>query len=303
MNKRLLGFRVGYATLIVMAVFVFSGAFFVKHHFLTRNNENCFSFTDKQSTQSSYCLKSDTKNKSLVSNVPINYSFSIVDNDGNKVKGFAITHTKTMHLIVVRKDLAYFQHLHPEFDETTGIFTLSDLTFPANGSYRIFTDFALEGDTKDQTGTPLAVTLSEDVKVGSSFVSIPLGLEEKNKIFNDMEIALSTTPSQLISGQEELLTFNLMENGKAITDLEEYLGALGHSVILREGTLDFIHAHPVEKTTQNGKVEFIVTFPEAGRYKVFTQFQRDGKIITTEFVVSVAQDSSVPMQPADHSMH
>ena len=78
-----------------------------------------------------------------------------------------------------------------------------------------------------------------------------------------------------------------------MTDLEPYLGALGHSVILREGTLDFIHAHPVEEVTakQNGTVSFIVDFPEVGKYKVFTQFQRGGKVITTNFVVSVLKGS------------
>ena len=80
-----------------------------------------------------------------------------------------------------------------------------------------------------------------------------------------------------------------------VKDLETYLGALGHAVVLREGTLDFIHAHPVEDAAkpQNGKVNFMVYFPEAGKYKVFTQFQRAGKVITIEFVVTVAEGAAV----------
>lgn len=79
--------------------------------------------------------------------------------------------------------------------------------------------------------------------------------------------------------------------------------------MLREGTLDFIHAHPMQdaKKPQTGEVDFMVDFPEAGRYKVFTQFQRDGEVFTTDFVVSVAQgansgsmNESVPGM--DHSM-
>ena len=152
---------------------------------------------------------------------------------------------------------------------------------------------------------PLGVTISEDVKAGSTYNPMPIGMEEKTKIFEGLEVSLAThgTPA---SGAENMLMFSLKQNGKAVTDLEPYLGALGHSVILREGTLDFIHAHPMEDVgaTQNGMVDFMVNFPEPGTYKVFTQFQRGGKVITTDFVVSVAQGSMPASMPdMDHSMH
>ncbi len=62
---------------------------------------------------------------------------------------------------------------------------------------------------------------------------------------------------------------------------------------------------------QTGKVDFMVTFPEGGKYKIFTQFQRGGKVFTTDFVVTVAEGTStnpmegpnMQMQGMDHSMH
>ena len=39
--------------------------------------------------------------------------FRIVDADGRTVRDFDVEHTKRMHLIVVRRDLTGFQHLHP----------------------------------------------------------------------------------------------------------------------------------------------------------------------------------------------
>lgn len=263
----------------------------------------------------SYCVKSDSSGKVYSVNAPNEYSFSIVDDQGNTLKDFAITHTKPMHVIVVRKDLAYFQHVHPTYDASTGIFTFNDLTFPADGEYRIFADFAPNGGQKDSMGMPLAVTQYEDVLTGTNenFHPQPIGSEERTKTFNGYQVVLSSDQA-LVSGKEVMLTFNLKDSGKPITDLQEYLGALGHSVILREGNLDFIHAHPMEDVNrpQTGEVGFMVNFPEAGKYKVFTQFQRNGKVFTTDFVVSVAAGTNnldsmegmdMPSMPGmDHSM-
>lgn len=255
--------------------------------------------TDAMPIQShrSYCIRSDSAGRTYAVRAPNKYSFSIVDDRGDTLKKFETTHTKLMHVIVVRKDLEYFQHIHPEFDPATGRFTFTDLTFPADGVYRIFADFAPGGGQKDAMGMPLAVTLSEDVPVGvgARYAPQALGSEEKEKTFDGYQVALSSDQA-LVSGKEIMLTFGLEQNGRPITDLQEYLGALGHSVILREGNLDFIHAHPMEDVNrpQTGEVGFMVDFPEAGRYKVFTQFQRQEKLTTTEFVISVRQGTAQP---------
>ncbi len=250
--------------------------------------------TDVKPIQShrSYCINSDTSGKNFAVNIPSAYGFSIVDDEGNIMKNFAITHTKPMHVIVARKDLKYFQHVHPAYDEVNGKFTFTDLTFPADGEYRIFADFAANGGMKDSSGMPLGITVSEDVIAGNtSYTKEALGGEERTKSFSDIKTTLSIKPTPPLAGNETILTYTLADQANApVKDLETYLGALGHAVVLREGTLDFIHAHPVEDATkpQNGKVNFMVYFPEAGKYKVFTQFQRAGKVITTEFVITVA---------------
>lgn len=260
--------------------------------------------TDTMPIQShrSYCLKSDSEGKVYAVNAPNTYSFSIIDDQGNILRDFEITHTKPMHVIVVRKDLANFQHVHPNFDEASGSFSFTDLTFPADGEYRIFADFAPQGGMKDPEGMPLPVTLSQDVNVGnvSAYRPQPLGGEERTKTFDANQVILTTMPQNLMAGMESMLTFSLSRDGKAITDLEEYLGALGHSVVLRGGTLDFIHAHPMDNNVanQNGKVEFMVSLPQEGKYKVFTQFQKNGKVVTTDFIISVQKSS----EPMDESM-
>lgn len=270
------------------------------------SSDGTLSATQSIQSHRSYCIKPGPTGGGYAPNAPKAYTFSIVDDQGSILKNFEITHTKLLHLIIVRKDLAYFQHVHPEFDQSTGQFTLSDLTFPADGEYRIFADFAAAGGQKDSSGMPLMATPSEDVLVGNTanYTPQPIGSQEPSKTFEGHQVILSTGKT-LESGAESMLTFDLKQNGKEITDLEPYLGALGHSVILREGNLDFIHAHPMEDVNvkQNGKVDFMVDFPEAGTYKVFSQFQRGGKVFTTDFVVSVAQGTgSASTSSMDMSM-
>ncbi len=309
MNKTILGLGIGHLVLIIVAILVLGGTFFTKHNPLAKNTgiycTQDGTLSDEQSIQShrSYCLKSNSESVEFASNSLASYSYSIVDDEGNVVKDFAITHTKPMHVIVVRKDLANFQHIHPEYDEATGTFTLSNLSFPTDGNYRIFADFAPESAMRDAMGMPLPVTISEDVEVGSGNPTASLGSEERSKTFDGIQTTISTTPLNLVSGSEAMLTFDLKQNNRAITDLEEYLGAMGHAVVLKEGTLDFIHAHPMEKATQDGKVEFMLTFPTAGKYKVFTQFQRGGNVFTTDYVVPVAQGTPGLDSGVDHSMH
>ena len=76
-------------------------------------------------------------------------------------------------------------------------------------------------------------------------------------------------------------------------ELETYLGALGHSVILKERSLDYIHTH-AEGGDHNehgsgspSEISFFTEFPLEGKYKIYTQFQHEGKVMTTVYVVEV----------------
>ncbi|MBA3733480.1 hypothetical protein H0W91_03860 [Patescibacteria group bacterium] len=302
MKKTIFGLG-GIHLAIIGLVILFGGAtFFAKHNLPNQatntsgvycSSDGTLSDTMPIQSHRSYCLKSDSTGKTYSINTLNEYSFSIIDDQGNTVKDFAITHTKPMHFIVVRKDLMHFQHIHPEYDSSTGLFTIKDLEFPENGIYRVFADFATNSAMKDSVGMPLEITLSEDIKVGGDYTKQPLGSEENKKTFNGIEFTLIPTPTPLVSGKESLLTFNLKRNGQPVSDMEQYLGAFGHSIVFSEDSLDFIHAHPMTRKTPHGTLEFMLTFPEAGKYKVFTQFKRNGKVFTTDFVITVTQGTSM----------
>ena len=69
---------------------------------------------------------------------------------------YELAHGKQLHLIVVRRDLASFQHLHPVLDPTTGVWTTT-MDTSAAGTYRVFADVVPEGHDGLTLGTDLAV--------------------------------------------------------------------------------------------------------------------------------------------------
>ena len=72
---------------------------------------------------------------------------------------------------------------------------------------------------------------------------------------------------------------------------EPYLGAGGHLVALREGDLAFLHVHPTARR-RHGRarrlVGFAATFPTEGRYRLFLQFQHEGRVQTVAFTQEVS---------------
>ena len=229
---------------------------------------------------------------------PSTIKYKIKNDRGEIVKDFAIAHEKIMHFITVRKDLMYFQHLHPAFNKENGEFIVN-VIFTVDGPYRFFADFTPGKDNPMK----LPVTVYSDLTVGdvSNFqpnAAIP-NTDKEMTVLPDYKVTY-TLPAELKS--QTLTTYSLtIEKNNQPVKLEKYLGALGHSVVLKEKTLDYIHTHAgeqtnttrqmehkehsMEMTQQENRVDFTTTFPEQGIYKIFTQFQDQGKVFTTEYAV------------------
>jgi hypothetical protein len=196
--------------------------------------------------------------------------FRIVDARGAAVRDFDIEHEKRMHLIVARRDLTGFQHLHPTMDEN-GTWS-TPLRLDEAGSYRVFADFVRDGE---------ATTLAGDLRVDGAADLRPLPAPAPTAITGDgYEVRLD--PGDARPGQESELRFTVTKDGAPVKT-EPYLGAGGHLVALRDGDLAFLHVHP----TDHDSVEFAAAFPTAGRYRLFLQFQHDGRVQTAAFTQAV----------------
>lgn len=223
------------------------------------------------------------------------FSFRIVGPDGEPVTRFDVEHDKRMHLIVVRRDTAGFQHLHPTMaDDGTWSVPL-DVTRP--GSYRAFADFVPTGGE--------AATLGVDLAVPGEFQPAQHSPSRVATI-DDYEVRLD---GDLVPGRGTTVTLTVSKDGKEVTDLQPYLGAYGHLVALRGGDLAYLHVHPGGepgdgKTKPGPTVDFHVEVPSEGTYRLFFDFQHGGEVRTAEFTLPTATSDrtagSAPTSADDH---
>lgn len=199
--------------------------------------------------------------------------FRILDPDGGAVRDFDEQHDRAMHLMVVRRDLTQYRHLHPSMG-ADGTWS-APLTFPEGGVYRVFADFAAAGRS---------LTLGDDLEVPGTYEPVPLPDPVGAERIGEYEVALA---SDVVAGGEASLVFDVSRNGRPVEDLEPYLGALGHLVALREGDLAFLHVHPETGEGSGPRTAFRAAFPSGGRYRLFFQFAHEGRVHTAAFTVEV----------------
>jgi hypothetical protein len=89
------------------------------------------------------------------------------------------------------------------------------------------------------------------------------------------------------AGSETELAFTVTRDGRPVRP-EPYLGAGGHLVALREGDLAYLHTHPAGGEG-DAAVSFATEFPSEGRYRLFFQFQHEGRVQTAAFTREVAR--------------
>lgn len=203
----------------------------------------------------------------------------IDDEAGKPIESFQISHEKPMHLIMVSKDLAFFDHVHPEY-QGQGRFR-ADVRFPGGGDYKLIVDFVPEGSE------PL--TVSHWVKVtGDVQPAQPLKPDsDLTKVVDGKEIAL--TFDQLQAGQEVTIIFAIHDANtkQPIVDLQPYLGAIGHVVALGRDAEHYLHIHPIDESASGPHAKFATMFPASGLYKLWGQFQHRGRLFTVPFTIQV----------------
>jgi hypothetical protein len=101
-----------------------------------------------------------------------------------------------------------------------------------------------------------------------------------------------TIPNEIRANEDVDVTFNILDAFEnPITDLEPLMGAGGHSVIVSRDVRQFLHVHPSMEVQSNWRggpaVSFKTKFTYPGLYKVWGQFQHQGRIITADFILEV----------------
>lgn len=238
---------------------------------------------------------------------PVNLSFTIKNGKGSTVRFLQFVHEKPLHLLVVSADLSEFYHIHPEMqvDDSYSV----KQTFPHGGLYRLYADYTPPG-----YGT--IVEQFELYVDGPERTRVPLTADSRlTKTVDGMRVEMSSD-KEISAGEDLMLKFQLFDEkaGAPINNLQLYLGSLAHFVVVGEDLSDFIHAHPLDAGEvfdpsldpnlhlhdpaqlskslvgpSPSEVSARINFPRAGLYKLWAQFQRDGRVIVVPFVLKVAE--------------
>jgi hypothetical protein len=223
---------------------------------------------------------------------PGRLQFAIAGPDGQRVTQFTRAHDKDLHLIVVRRDLTGFQHVHPERD-AEGRWSVP-LTLAAPGPYKVFADFIPEGRDK-----PL--TLAADLTAPGTYTPQPPAQASRTASVDGYDVTLA---GDLRAGTSSKLTLSVSKGGRPVTDLQPYLAAYGHLVAIRNGDLAYLHVHPDgdiadPKTKPGPDITFYADVPSAATYQLFLDFQHAGVVRTATFTATAAAaGAAAPVAPS-----
>ncbi len=220
-------------------------------------------------------LRLTTEPATVQAGQQVSVMLQLTDAFGAPVAEFEIVHEKKVHVIIIRDDLQKFTHAHPE-PGADGILS-SIVSFPEGGTYFFHVDFTPR-DGKN-------VTLMAELRVeGSATQAPPLEPFVPGRIQTDD--LLTDVSVQEMKGARRV-SFDLMGlDATPVSDLEPYLGAMGHLVVVSADGRTYVHAHPVDGGKPN-EVMFDVLFPGSGLYKGWGEFKRAGKVLVVPIVLSV----------------
>jgi hypothetical protein len=214
-----------------------------------------------------------------------------------------LLHTRLMHLIITGQDYQFYRHLHPE-GTSEGLYTFT-VTFPAGGRYAIYNEF--------ETATGQAVLYRTDLIIdGPPTPAVEPAPAQSGLVqqFGEVKATLQLA-GPVKAGQPVDLSFNFERNGQPLTSLEPYLGEPGHMIVLAEDGNSFRHLHghaasanganpapmasdgaiaePDPATRYGPQVGYDLRFDQAGTYRLWAEFQYQGRILVFNYVLIVGK--------------
>jgi hypothetical protein len=228
---------------------------------------------------------------------------------GAVVTKFVPVHEKQYHLFVISQDMRHFEHIHPE-QLPDGSWTI-DVVLPKAGYYKILSDFLPEGGAPQFAARPLVTAGYAGDLAGDSATLI--ADTASSQTVGDITATVAYDPPAFVTGLYGHVNFHLTDRatGRPITDLQTYLGAFGHTLIMSEDMTHYVHAHPLdilaladddggppqvmippgadlEKLRGGPDVTFEGLMPKAGVYRAWTQFRRNDRLHTFAFTFRVS---------------
>jgi hypothetical protein len=107
----------------------------------------------------------------------------------------------------------------------------------------------------------------------------------------------------LRTNTEQSLQFSIEKDSILLEgkDMQSYLGANAHIVMINKTDKDFLHIHPMSDNRFPIYAETYIK--KAGLYRMWVQFKIDGKLHTTDFTVLVSESDEMEGSHNNHGAH
>ncbi len=237
-------------------------------------------------SDASYWLDAEAEPAAVPAGRPVNLRLTVRERETNEaVTAFETIHERLLHLFIVSHDLSYFDHVHPGAVKE-GTFEIP-LTLPKAGAYRLVADVL-------PTGAAPQTLQHTIVTAGAAAPLTPVPAEPETEVLEAVRegVRARLVAKDARAGGDAHIAIEMTDarTGAPVTDLEPYLGAWGHMLLAHTSLRDVAHSHPyLEETTAGGPtVTFQTLFARAGWYRVWTQVQRGGRVLTFGFTLRVA---------------
>jgi hypothetical protein len=230
-------------------------------------------------------------------------------------------HGKLVHLFLISTDgHSAFAHVHPNTSDTL-TFVAPLPPVPA-GSYRVFADIVhASGMTQTLTSTitvpnrptSAADTTDADDSWALGRAASPATSPDslRSSLADGTTLTWARSSTELIAGEEADLRFVVTPPAGDTGALEPFLGMAGHAVVVRDDGNVFIHLHPLGTISLAAQVQlskavpaaaahvmdktlgaadslyFPYAFPQPGKYTVWVQIKRHGRVLTGSFPADV----------------
>lgn len=204
-----------------------------------------------------------------------------------------VSHERKVHLITVNEDLDWFRHMHPK-EQLDGSFTV-EANFPEGGKYFLFVDY------KPKKSKPTVDKLELNVDGKSANEKEPSSEKFESNI--DGYKILLENGNDFQTNRNQALKLSIERGGSKISanDLDQYLGANAHIVMIRKSDKEYLHIHPMTNAYFPIYAETFIEKP--GIYKVWVQFQINGKVHTADLTVNVEQSKKGTSDKHSHKHH
>lgn len=245
-----------------------------------------------QESTSNYFIKFNTDLSKIKAGEEVILSFlPKEEGDENIVVELETVHEKKAHIIIVSDDLEYFSHIHPDY-EGNGTYSVKT-NLPFGGKYELFIEYKPKGGKKITDRFNLNVDGSE--KPNAIFKS-------ERYLFENQNLSVMLRPSEeLFSGKEIHIPVTILKDGKELNaaNFDNYLGEKAHAVLIRIANFDFLHVHPM---VMNNQLNLHMNIVKSGYYRLWLQFQIDGILYTTDFVLEVKSSEHLD-ETSNHNQH